>query len=375
MPTKKDIRPRRLADIFCPRRCLLAVASGCLVWSWLAMAHAEGAGAKAEAREHFDRGLRLLDAGDLHSAAIEFEAAHKLFPAALAAYDAALAHARLNRPLAAVRLLREAREQNPSIALREKISSLLREQEARLGTLLVHVTDTSGAPIDSAELRAAGYSAGELRVGQAAELSPGSFTLRIVAAGHAPIERTIDVAPGGKQELAVVLERTETHPPTPVEHRPPATQTPPADRHSTAPPLTVEAPARLPIAGIVTAGVGAAILVASAALLWDADRGLVELAPQVDSFNASTSPGAQCSRGNNVSQCRSRSEELNQRRADLNREQIFGFIGLGVGATAAVSGIVWYLSATQPRSVPSGKLPVELVVAPGVASLLVSRSF
>jgi hypothetical protein len=101
----------------------------------------------------------------------------------------------------------------------------------------------------------------------------------------------------------------------------------------------------------------------------------VQLSPEVDAFNASTSPGGQCGRGNHVSECRARSQELNQRRADLNQERLFGFVGLAVGAAAVVTGIVWCASATQPRGASTARLPLQLVVTPGVTSLLATGSF
>jgi hypothetical protein len=358
----------------------LSLACGCLAWSWLALGYAEGASSKAEARAHFDRGLLLLDAGDLDAAASEFEAAHALFPAALTAYDAALAHARLNRPLAAVRLLRDASERNPAAPLREKISVLLREQEARLGKLLVQVTDTAGARIEDAELEAQGYTREQLRVGQIAEVSPGSISLRIVAAGHAPIERSIHVEAGARQELSVVLERES--PTTPIPRA--AAPTTANVRAVAAQPANPDAPATkqdpasassLPIAGVVTAGVGAAVIATSIAVLWDADRGFMQLAPEVEAFNASTSPGAHCSRGNHVSECRNQSEELNQRHADLTQQRMFGFVGLGVGAAVAVTGVVWCLSARSPRQASANRPPLEVAAAPGMTSLLLRGSF
>jgi hypothetical protein len=380
MPIEKPIAACAFGASRHTHRGRVSVACGCLAWSWLTLGYAGDAGSKAEARTHFDRGLLLLDAGDLDAAAAEFEAAHALVPAALAAYDAALAHARLNRPLPAVRLLRDASERSPSAALRDKISVLLHEQEARLGKLLVQVTGTDGKPIADAELHAAGYTREQLRVGQVAEVAPGSITLRIVAAGHAPIERTLRVEAGTRQELAMVLEPSEILPAPAPPAAPPKTA---VVREASAEPARDAAASKqepaseqaLPTAGIVTAGVGAALMAASVAVLWDADRGFVQLGPEVDAFNASTSPGAHCSRGNHVSECRSRSEELNQRHADLNRERMFGFVGLGVGAAAAVTGVVWCLSARSAQKTSATRQPLEVVVAPGLSSLLLTGSF
>jgi len=250
---------------------------------------------------------------------------------------------------------------------------LLHEQAARLGTLLVHVSDADGTPIEDAELQAPGYDAVALRVGQVAELLPGSLTLQIVAAGHPSIEREIKIEAGARQELAVVLERSEASRPAAGEVRLAPVQAPPP---SAPPPSIAPVGAKtLPTAGIVTAGVGVLITAASGAVLWHADAAFMQLSTEVDAFNGSTGPGGQCSRGNHVSQCRSLSEELNERHADLERERTLALVSLGVGATAVVAGVVWCLSATRPHQTSSGKLPLKIVVAPGVTSLQVTGAF
>ena len=351
------------------RKCLLVFASSLALWP--ITARADEAATKAEARVHFERGLSLLDTGDLNGAAAEFQSAHTLYASALAAYDAALAHAQLSHPLLAVRLLREAAELSATPALHDKILALLHEQEALLGTLLVRVTDRKGSPVTPAELQATGYARNELHVGQVAELSPGTLTLRIVAEGHPAIERIVDVAPGSRQELTVVLELSEPPPPpaaTSSDPIPAVAPPPPA-----APVVKVDVP-RSKVGGVVTTVVGAAIMVGSAAVLWDADRGFVQLSPQVDSFNASTAPGAWCSRGNHVADCKSRSEELNQQRADLNRERALGFVGLGVGTVTAAVGVVWWLSAANPGTT-AAQLPVRVMLGPSAASLIATGAF
>ena len=372
----RTIAARSLRGGRAMRWCRSTLAGCWLVLAWPAISHAEDAAAKTEARAHFDRGLQLLDGGDLNAAATEFEAANALVPAALAAYDAALAHARMNRPLAAVRLLRDARERDASPALRDKIAVLREEQLARLGKLLVRVSDTDGAPVEHAELRATGYTPSELQVGQVAVLSPGMVTFRVIAAGHPPIERTIDVQAGSRQELVVVLERGELHPPRAATEVHPASGQKVAVQSTAGESKAAPVQARaLPTAGLVTAGAGAVVMATSVALLWHVDRGFVQLSPEVDAFNASTGAAGPCARGSHVSECRSRSEELNQRRADLSEERVLGFIGLGVGAMAVTAGVVWCLHATKARATSIARPPLALVITPGMTSLLATGSF
>lgn len=326
---------------------------------------------RANARAHFDRGLLLLDSGDLEAAAAEFEAANTLLPTALAAYNAALAQARLGRPLAAVRLLRTAAERDAPVALRDKMATLRRDQAALLGTLLVRVANADGANIDDTELAASGYFRSELRVGQIAEVEAGSIALSILAPGHPPIERTVLITAGKRQELVVVVEPSQTaveRPANPVHAKTVESARPDSRAES-------DRPSSSPTVGIVTTGLGVATMAVAGAVLWHADRGFAELAPEVDAFNASTGPGGECSRGNNVATCRSHSEELNQRRADLNRERMYGAIGMGIGAAAALTGALLWFNASKVRPSATARAKVELTFAFSGASLLASGSF
>jgi hypothetical protein len=130
-----------------------------------------------------------------------------------------------------------------------------------------------------------------------------------------------------------------------------------------------------PTVGIVTTGLGVATMAVAGAVLWHADRGFAELAPEVDAFNASTGPGGECSRGNNVASCRSHSEELNQRRADLNRERMYGTIGMGIGAAATLTGALLWFNASKGRPSSTARPKGQLSFAFSGTSLLATGSF
>src|SRR5262245_3469961 len=82
---------------------------------------------RARAAEHFERGLRFVDEGDVEAALVEFQTANAIVPDPLSAYNVALAYARLRRPLEAVRVLREvsARAGSTAPELRAKMDGLL----------------------------------------------------------------------------------------------------------------------------------------------------------------------------------------------------------------------------------------------------------
>ena len=62
---------------------------------------ASGTDARAEARERFDRGLRLFDEGDSAGALAEFKRAHELVPNQLVLFNIGLVYAALARPVEA----------------------------------------------------------------------------------------------------------------------------------------------------------------------------------------------------------------------------------------------------------------------------------
>ena len=72
----------------------------------------DDAQARAEARERFDRGLRLFEEGDNGGALAEFKRAHELVPNPLVLFNIGLVYAALGRPVEATdaldRVLRDA---------------------------------------------------------------------------------------------------------------------------------------------------------------------------------------------------------------------------------------------------------------------------
>jgi hypothetical protein len=160
--------------------------------------------ARADAEEHFLRGLRLYEEGHDVAALAEFEAAYRAAPAWQVLYNIARVHERLGHAVeAADTYARVLTEGGASIepAQRASIEAALREQRARIARVVI-VTNVERAAIvvDGTEVATAPL-ADPLRV------SAGEHVIEARAQGHLPARRTLRLAGGATETLRLELER------------------------------------------------------------------------------------------------------------------------------------------------------------------------
>jgi hypothetical protein len=150
-------------------------------------------------------------------------------------------------------------------------------------------------------------------------LSPGPHRLLVECAGFRPLERDVVIAEGKLTELALTLEPT---PEKRVQHADEAN----TDR----------------LVGLVTGGVGLAILGGSAGFLgWNAGNKADQQALFDDLFD-------RCVTGTEVPEV---CETLSDREDDVNQAlslDVVGGIGIGAGAATLVTGLVMFLVADDP---------------------------
>jgi tetratricopeptide (TPR) repeat protein len=154
-----------------------------------------------EAALRFDRGIRLVNAGDLSGALAEFQRAHVLAPSPLVAYNLGLLYAELNRPVQAVRALEQARQAGGALKQeqRERLQRVLSEQRARIGLVALRVNVREGAvQVDNVQVAT-------LPLTSPLEVASGSHVIGVIAEGHAPARAEVIVAGEVEVELALQL--------------------------------------------------------------------------------------------------------------------------------------------------------------------------
>jgi hypothetical protein len=158
--------------------------------------------AREEARQRFDRGLKLYNEGDAIGALAEFQVAYKLTGHPMVLYNLALVHARLGHAAEAVEALERLRGAAPSELLpdaHERAKALYEEQLSRVGTLEVK-SNAPGALIQIDNVDVARTPTLPIR------LTAGPHLLAIFAAGHEPRHLKVTVAGRAHELLDVELE-------------------------------------------------------------------------------------------------------------------------------------------------------------------------
>lgn len=155
---------------------------------------------RAEARERFDRGLTLFNQGDNQGALAEFSRAYQLTGNATVLYNIARVQAAAGEPVAALATLDQlaAEPGELSAARRAQLQELRREQEQRVGSVLVRA-----AVPGAARLELDGTDAGALQPDHPVLLSVGRHVVGVLAAGFHPLRKVVLVA--GREQKTLVF--------------------------------------------------------------------------------------------------------------------------------------------------------------------------
>jgi hypothetical protein len=145
---------------------------------------------RAEAAERFDRGLRLVDDGDLSGGLVEFQRAYDLAPLPLILFNVGLVEAELGRPVDAAKALRQVVAQPQAIAP-ERLShaqEVLAKELDRIGQVSVTANVSEGTiELDNVEVA-------KWPLAEPLEVSSGSHVIGIVTRGYAPARQEVRVA-------------------------------------------------------------------------------------------------------------------------------------------------------------------------------------
>jgi hypothetical protein len=166
---------------------------------------ANGVEPRAEARERFDRGLRLFEEGDSAGALAEFKRAHELVPNPLVLFNIGLVYAALARPVEATDAL-ERVLRDPGGLPADKLERARRTRDEQAGRIArIAVTTSVPAVID-----VDGVEAGRTPLAAPLRIAGGAHVIGVVAMGHLPSRREITVAGGESKEIGFELVATES---------------------------------------------------------------------------------------------------------------------------------------------------------------------
>lgn len=209
---RKQFHSAAVSGLLCAVLLQLSAASAQaqrfhLGWWQLSLAQSEVPNAEVEARRTtmaralFDEGLRFVDTEHWAEARDRFARVLTLRYSAVAAYNLALAEARLGRGVVAAATLRKLLS-DPTLdpKVHDRANALLSEVEGRFGWLTLHVVgDCKGCTIylDREEWPWAA-------VGVSVPIDPGSYALRLRIDDKLIAEQRLEVAPAAKVEASLL---------------------------------------------------------------------------------------------------------------------------------------------------------------------------
>ncbi|HEY8090708.1 MAG TPA: PEGA domain-containing protein [Polyangiaceae bacterium] len=155
---------------------------------------------KAEARDRFDRGLKLFNDGDNAGALAEFKRAYELIPNALVLYNIGLVYAAMGRPVESVDALDRVLASPTGVAPdRLSRAQQTRDEQAHR---IARVTVTTNVP---ASVEIDNVVAGQTPMTSPLRVSGGLHVVGAVATGYAPLRKEVTVAGGETAEVKLDL--------------------------------------------------------------------------------------------------------------------------------------------------------------------------
>ena len=160
----------------------------------------------AEAREHFDRGLTLLNSQNPEGAYAEFQRSYSLNPRPSVLYNLAVTLQALHRYPEAARSIEQYLRDVPNLspARRSEVEQVL----AQLRVLVAHVrihAEPAGATV-----RIDGASAGVAPLADPVAVGPGRHAVEIIVDGHTAAREEFTIASGETRELQIGTAATAT---------------------------------------------------------------------------------------------------------------------------------------------------------------------
>ncbi|HEY5960320.1 MAG TPA: PEGA domain-containing protein, partial [Polyangiaceae bacterium] len=174
-----------------------------------APASAEGVSeaARLEARDHFDRGLRLFNQLDNDGALAEFTRAYALTPHNSVLLNIAFVYSAMGRPVEAQDTFDRLLGSPSGLSASEltKVREARDRQLQRIGEI-----DVESQP-SPATIEVDGVESGRTPLTKPLRLSQGKHIVSVLANGYLPMRKEVDVAGAQRARLMFELVATETH--------------------------------------------------------------------------------------------------------------------------------------------------------------------
>ncbi len=185
------------------RQLIALLLAGTLLTS-VAAAQTPSESQRKEARERFDRALKLFNAGDDGGALAEFERAYAIVPHPLVLFNIAGVHAAMGRAVKSTDAYDKLLANPGSLSAAKVAEARTRraEQAARVARLEVK-TNVPGASIEIDGVERGKSPSPPIRV------TSGTHRVAVIAAGHSPGRKDISIAGGRTESVEFTLQPLE----------------------------------------------------------------------------------------------------------------------------------------------------------------------
>jgi hypothetical protein len=160
------------------------------------------AGAKEEARKHYDRAVELVDDGQLAEAIIEFQRAYDLTKHFSVLFNIGQVYVSLAKPVEAIGAYEGylvGGGKNIPKARRAEVEKEIARQKTRIATLVFRILP------DGATLRVDGNDIGNTPVAQPLSVGIGEHVVSALADGHQPAEVKVTMAGEDRRTIELTL--------------------------------------------------------------------------------------------------------------------------------------------------------------------------
>lgn len=306
---------------------------------------------REQARQHFLRGMNLVQAERWEDALEAFEASLELYPTRAAQFNKGLCLGLMGRPADAIRVLEEHLEQYADQLdgdRRAEVDRALETNRARVARLEVRVEG-----VEAAEVLLDGQSVGQSPLAEALVVNPGRHQVSVRAEGIDTVNRWVTVSSGDAVSVVMAVERAEVS--EPVDD--------PEDQPVTIVPVEPAPSAGLRIGGWVSVGVAVAALGTALGLFlwnngrysdWETDR--EALSSAYSSTEASPQEPGELGRW---------LEDSDSEAESISSVDTVTWIMLGTGVAATAAGVTLLILDARRRAAP-------VVAAPTLGGFVLS---
>lgn len=154
---------------------------------------------RKEAADRFDRGIHMVDSGDLSGALAEFQRAYALVPAPVVIYNVGLVYAAMNRPVDAAHALQKAVATPDALKpdILARATAVLREQAEKIGQVVLKSNVKEGSvEVDNVEVA-------KLPLAGPLDVAAGQHVVGVISRGYSPGRKEVIVPAKASAEVAI----------------------------------------------------------------------------------------------------------------------------------------------------------------------------